>query len=564
MPPRKSSREDVLLNPRVANRKFETATLEEHVALIKRQVDRSLDDDALVRLAMAIALDRPDTTDRRQRRVVRAWGNVYDLPGAPDARSNGTELAEDQIASVRIWNFVVTNWSYIQDPPSFDFFATARYNLDARASADRCEELARAEPSTEARRELLAHAATLRDVKTLGAGDCFPEGTLLLRDTYDLTPVEAIRAGDRIWGDKEWTTIEAAVPKGSRSITAIRLNNGSTLRLTEDHKVYVAICPRHCRRVTTAPCACPQDECQIERIRVADLQIGMRLTQPSRIAFGADDRDPARHYVEGLYLSDGWSEEYRFFISGQDGCPKEAQKREVEAIAKRYGIDTRWHRKYLALNDPEWTRDRIAFMGAGAPNKRAISLNLQEAQARELLRGIMADSSADGGTFTSTSRTLAIQTRVLLRMLGTSCGAAFITDHGGLGKNPIHRLYLRNDGKAVNKRLRVKDIVRGLSEEMTYDLQTTDHKVYLPEHDVTVSNCDDATILLAALHKAAGFKNVRARIVSTDAEYWEHVYTMIGLPRTQSSTFVALDPTVRGAIPGWEYDRARAVHDFIL
>lgn len=155
----------------VQDRNWETATLEEHVALIKVQVDRSLQDPELIRLAQAIAADKPDTSDRRRRPIVRAWGNTYELPGCPGP-SNGTELAEDLIIVTRIWNFVVANWSYIQDPPNFDLFATAKYNLDARAYANLLEESARREPNVEARRDLVAHAATLRDVKTMGAGDC--------------------------------------------------------------------------------------------------------------------------------------------------------------------------------------------------------------------------------------------------------------------------------------------------------------------------------------------------------------------------------------------------------
>ncbi len=31
-------------------------------------------------------------------------------------------------------------------------------------------------------------------------GDCFPEGTLLLRDDFEFVPIEKIKVGDRIWG----------------------------------------------------------------------------------------------------------------------------------------------------------------------------------------------------------------------------------------------------------------------------------------------------------------------------------------------------------------------------
>lgn len=541
---------------------FETETLDEHVALIKRQVDRGLEDPELRRLAKGI-VEASGTGIG----TIRAWGIDYPMP-----LCNAPAISDSQIDALhltRIWNFVVRNYSYIEDPPSFDLFSSVRYVLDARGSAALLEREVDKERSEQAQIEIRQHIVRLRACKTLGAGDCFPLGTLLLRDDYALVPVEHVRAGDRIWGDREWSLVEAAVPKGARSTTAIRLNNGSTLRLTEDHKVYVVICPRHAQRVTSAPCTCAPELCQIERIRVADLTPGMRLVQPKTIAFGRNDEDLDRHYVEGLYIADGWSEDYRFAISGLDGHPKEAQKREVATICARLGIATRWTSKALVVNDPEWTT-RLKLMGSRAPQKRALSLDLAAPQAEALLRGIMADSGANthgsSRTFTTTSRELAVQTRVLHRMFGRSCGYAYLENHGGLGTHPIHRLTVRGPhatGK-VEKALRVKEIFRNLPEEMTYDLQTSDHKVYLPEHDVTVSNCDDATILLATLAKGAGFRTARARVVSTGSDFWEHVYPMVGMPRTQSTKLVALDPTVSGALPGWEYPRSKTLTDFLL
>lgn len=505
---------------------WETANLEEHVALIKRQVEKSLADDETIQLARKIVSGRSEDG------YVRAWGQRFRLPQLQRCpmRGPGTEEAVARCESTAIWNFTVANVRYVEDPSEYDLFGTARYILEA------------------------------------GAGDCFPEGTLLLRDDYALVPVEHIRAGDRIWGAQEWTRVEAAVAKGARGIAALRLNNGSTVRLTEDHKVYVVTCPRHASRVSSSPCACPTDQCRVERIRVAEVQPGMRLLQPERIAFGKEEGDLGRHYIEGLYVADGWNDSHRFAISGKDGHPKEAQKREVEAICKRLGIATRWHERYLAVNDPEWA-ERVKLMGAHAPQKRILSLDLAKDTAEQVLRGVMADSGANtngqGRTFTTTSRELATQVRVLHRMMGTSCGFAYLENHGGLGTHPIYRLGAR-DGSRTQKILRVKDVMRGLPEEMTYDLQTYDHRVYLPEHDVTVSNCDDSTILLAALHKAVGFRNVRARVVSTDERYWEHVYVRVGVPKSRSRELIALDPTVKGAVPGWEYPRSRAIHDFLL
>lgn len=77
-------------------------------------------------------------------------------------------------------------------------------------------------------------------------------------------------------------------------------------------------------------------------------------------------------------------------------------------------------------------------------------------------------------------------------------------------------------------------------------------------------DCGWSTVGLSALLRAVGFRNLRARVVSTDAEFFEHVYAMVGVPKSRSTKLLALDPTVKGAIPGWEYPGSKHVEEFIL
>lgn len=74
-------------------------------------------------------------------------------------------------------------------------------------------------------------------------------------------------------------------------------------------------------------------------------------------------------------------------------------------------------------------------------------------------------------------------------------------------------------------------------------------------------DCDDFVILLGALHKVLGF-SVAARVVATQLRHWEHVYLLVGMPKEGSRRWFPLDPTVKGAVPGWEYPRSQAVIDF--
>jgi len=375
-------------------------------------------------------------------------------------------------------------------------------------------------------------------------GDCFPKGTLLLRDDYKLVPIEDIKPGDRIWGYDKWTRVEGKKFKGVLPVDAVILNNGSAVQLTKDHKVYVAYCDRHANRSEDTPgCGCSLEERRIERVCVSELRSKDVVLQPKRLPFGAESLDVDRAYVEGLYVADGWCEDYRFSISGQDGQPKEEQKREVKAICERLGIETYWHRKHIRVKDSEWTL-RMQEMGLHAPEKHLLSINLDEAAAAATLRGVLADSGENAGggsTFTTTSHELFTQTRVLLRMFGKACSSRYVVKHGGLGKNPIWRLGIRDPKEKAEKILRVKEVERAIDEVACYDIQTEDHFVYLPEHDITVSNCDD---LVIAYGSAASSIGIPTKVVgqSFDAS-GVPTHVIAAVQDIKSGTWYRVDPS---------------------
>jgi hypothetical protein len=376
-------------------------------------------------------------------------------------------------------------------------------------------------------------------------GDCFPEGTLLLRDDYELVPIEQIKVGDRIWGKDKWSTIEAVVFKGPLSLDAIEMNNGSTLHLTRDHKVYVGMC-RHNRKGDCPTCMGNDRATRFERITVGDLGERDVLLQPARIDFGHGDADPDDKYIEGLYLSEGWNEGFRFAISGQDGCRKEALKREVKAICDRRGIPTYWAKKYIRINDPEWSQ-RLAPLGTRARFKHAATLDLQEASAAALLRGMMSDSTEASNArtgariYSTTSHLMAVQVRVLHRMFGMSMGYAMMTpeQHGGEGQYPMWRLIQRIPKARNEKMLHVRSIDRDVLTAPCWDIQTSDHYVYLPEHDVTVSNCDDHTVAVLTM---LGHLGVDVNILALDYGPGIQPHVM-GVFKDDDGTWLEVDST---------------------
>lgn len=111
-----------------------TTSLDEHMALIKQQVDRSLKDPETRQLAVKIVSGTYEYRVKRNRRsgrdeevpVVEAWGRWFLAPDMPqcDPRDEKCELE-------RIWEFAVLNIRYVYDPDEIDFFATLKETLIA-------------------------------------------------------------------------------------------------------------------------------------------------------------------------------------------------------------------------------------------------------------------------------------------------------------------------------------------------------------------------------------------------------------------------------------------------
>lgn len=79
-----------------------------------------------------------------------------------------------------------------------------------------------------------------------------------------------------------------------------------------------------------------------------------------------------------------------------------------------------------------------------------------------------------------------------------------------------------------------------------------------------IGDCDDMTILQGALLKALGWRDVRARVISVDGRRWAHVYAMVAEQKHGGGKLIALDPTVKDAVPGWEFAKAKKTRDFAL
>ena len=316
-------------------------------------------------------------------------------------------------------------------------------------------------------------------------GDCLPVSTLVLMDDYTVKAVGNLVPGDRIMGDCDFTTVVEHAFTGDKPILAFDLNNGSVLRCSPEHRVFLR----------------DRSERRAEDVKVGDLLLTPTdefPAMPEQTRHGIDPRDFA--WLLGAYVADGWAEtprHPRFSISGRDGHPKEEQKRRVQAIMEKISASTRWHERYLAVNHRELA-EYMKSCGNHAPEKHLPSLSWSREQVVSLVEGLAADAStASSGTRThgTTSEVLAIQLRILYRMLGQSVHIRRWDDHGGLGTHPIYRITVRmpSDPAWPNTRRDSAQVkaIRECEPEPCCDITTDTGRFYLPESDVVVHNCED-------------------------------------------------------------------------
>jgi hypothetical protein len=379
-------------------------------------------------------------------------------------------------------------------------------------------------------------------------GDCLPLTTLVLRDDYELVPLVALEAGDRIMADGAWTVVQDRWLTGEKPILAMHLSNGCVLRCSPDHRIF--------RNV----------DGKLEEIRASEARVGDDLVAPETIPVRGVEHDAwpeiasrltaeERSWLLGTFVADGWTEgkktktglhTYRASISGLDGDRKEAQKHRVKALMDRIGVDTYWHPKHLRIQNPELAQFFAEF-GHTAVNKHTSLSHASQDNVRALLEGLAADADQRSGVYGTISEKLALQLRVLYRMLGRSVHIKRVDNHGGLGKNPIYRVTPRsidNDRRDVRfARIRA---IEDDGVELCMDLTTDSGKFWLPESDVLVHNCDDQSILIATLLALNGI-TPRLRVMKESKnDDFSHIFPLAGLPKMAPSRWVALDTTLPG------------------
>lgn len=88
--------------------------------------------------------------------------------------------------------------------------------------------------------------------------------------------------------------------------------------------------------------------------------------------------------------------------------------------------------------------------------------------------------------------------------------------------------------------LRVKTVEHRVLNRPCWDIQTDDHRVYLPVHDVTVSNCDDIACFIGALARQLGRECEFVVVGFGRPGQYSHVFTRVKEPKT--GKWIVCDP----------------------
>lgn len=493
-----------------------SGNITEHVALIHKQVHKSIEDPELRQLVVKVVSDsfewRTNPRSGAQEPYIKAWGKWFKAP--PELPCEPRD-AECELA--KVWNFVVLNVRYVYDPANIDTFATAKETLLS------------------------------------GGGDCFPVGTLVLRSDGALVPIESVQVGDSIHDGTSFVEVLKTWDRGLKPIHRLSLNNGDTLRLSDTHKVLVM--PRGGVYGLE------------EEHRVADLKVGDDLLQPRQFGGGDVELSDDDAFLVGAYLAEGCKfgkkaeghpQYARNYVSIAGVADSKGIRERVAQILTDRGVAFQAYERELRFKLADVPVLAELDLGSTAINKHLPHLDWAPKTAAAILAAM---EQGDGGVVTNganivystISLELALQYRILRRMFGHSTSMTCLAAHGGAGKNPIYRVTARvNDDRRPWAKIKAIEIEA--AEDACVDVMTTSGRVYLPESDVIVRQCDDFDILFESMLYLIGF-GTKAQVVSVAGapNEWVHVYPLVGLQKDAPSEWLALDATVTGSVPGWEY-----------
>ena len=374
----------------------------------------------------------------------------------------------------------------------------------------------------------------------MGGGDCFPvHSKIVTRDGIE--EIVNVEVGDVIHDGCNWTKVLKTWWRGPKQIYNFTLNNGCHLRLSGNHKTL------RVPRIDRGP---GQYECA-EEVKAEELRVDDDLLQP-RLFSGASDIELSddEAFMVGAYLAEGCRINHHPGTAHREvslagiADSKMIRERAISVLNDR-GIKFREYERELRFSADEMPM--LYDLGRIAEEKHLPSFRYGPQTVATILKSMQM---GDGGLSTSgvnmvystISQTLALQYRVLQRMMGRSTSITFLEKHGGFGPHPIYRVTVRSEDErkpwAKIKAIEIED-----NEEDCVDIMTESGRVYLPEADVITRQCDDHSPLNNSLLEHAGVHGAHRVTAPKQMSEWQHIFSVADVGDGEP---VALDTTLPG------------------
>jgi hypothetical protein len=503
-----------------------------------------------------------------------AWMAKFIKKGQYDARIR--LLAEEIVSGVfdhdylseyaAILNWVRTNIRYTRDPRTIEQLKEAHVTL----------ETAHGDCMTLDTKIIVRDSKGYYRLKTLGS----------LKEEYVNYEALSYNFNDRSW---EFKPITAWGYKGEQEVYRVRMANGYSFKCTHGHKLYGWLQREgrgsfECRTLADLCSRVPKDES-------GDLKFKQCWTLLCAKQIPALDKPgfekPEESWLAGAYLAEGWSDGARLGIAKTDPADRLNITDRLDSLGMSYLVrESRPNTGgYVSVHRHPFQRQLCEFGGKAL--EKALPENFLSGSAEELSEIFKGYMWGDSWTkdpnkkykshirhvamHSTVSHALSEQIKFLYLIFGRPLSGNLVQNHGGLGKNPIWRLWEATGQKYYERLPDLTNIgikrVQYAGVEPVCDITVKDNNNFVLANGALAHNCDDLAIVIGAMVGQIGgqirlvagaFKN-GAIHPKTGKPMLAHVWVEAYDPT--SSSWVVLDP-----VPGRRVDQmlGRLAHTLMM
>lgn len=463
---------------------------------------------------------------------------------------NGTpqhgKESEDQVVS-RIFWWVKNNIEYRQDPADYDMYMTAGRTIAAGGSD--CFTL-------DTKVVVRSKATGFYELRSLGE----------LESMWPAYDALSYHFDENKW---EFRPITGWHGKNDKEVCETRLFNGPPVRHTADHRVWWWDGQNSSKRVVCRELGSAIDEQRgyFRRVLVA-----------SKIpALSNNDFSSEQNYLSGIYTAEGYRPSGRTKRGAFIAQDKEDVRAKIEKALDSLGVDysksaRSVHASYYvkASKFGAWLRSH-----GGDSFDMTLPPEILSGSEQGIRTVMEAHGDGDGwrpkpdsvwakkvkAIHTTSSKDLVERLQLLSMILGEPWYTQLQLNHQGAGHHPIYRYHRWTENTQTARRgipelngvgySPVRSTTPLEEPERVACITVGGPSNFVLSNGMIVHNCDDHTILNAALLNSLGFRT-GAKVISPDEANW-HIYTVVGVyPFYKPTCIIPLDTTQPGSYPGWE------------